>query len=87
MKGVFSVGRLSVVRQAHKMSGSSSTHFPLAYSNFFFKAVSKILFVVSAYPLLWGYHGVEYKFWILSSEQKFRKAMLSNCGPLSAMIA
>ena len=41
-KGVFPVGR----------PGSSSTHFPLACSSLFFKAVIRVLFVASACPLL-----------------------------------
>ena len=29
---------------------------------------------------------MEYEFWMFSSEQKFQKAMLSNYGPLSAIM-
>ena len=46
------VGRSGVVRYAHRTPGSSSTHFPMAYSNIFFSATSEVLFVVSTCPLL-----------------------------------
>ena len=86
-KGVVLIGRPSVVLYAHKTLGNSSTHFPLAHSSLFFSVVSGVLFVASACPLLRGQRGVEYRFLIFSSKQKVLKAMLSNCGPLSTIIA
>lgn len=68
------------------MPGSSSTHLSLAFSSCFFNVDSRVLLVASACPLLWGYLGVEYRFLILSSEQKVLKVALSNCGLLSATI-
>ena len=45
-----------------------------------------VLFEASAWPLLYGYHGLEYRFFIFSSWQKFLYARLSNSGPLSETI-
>ena len=69
------------------MSSNFSTHLFLACSSILFDADNKVLFVASTCPLLWEHRGMEYKFLILSSEQKVLKATLSNCGPLSAMMA
>ena len=60
------------------MPGSSSTHFPLAESNRFFNEVKRVLLEASAWPLLYGYRGVEYRFFIFNSWQKFLYSRLSN---------
>ena len=67
MKGDIPVGRRAIVLYTQSTPGSSSTHFPLAESNRFFKAVNMVLFEASAWPLLFGYLGVEYRFFIFSS--------------------
>ena len=53
---------------------------------FFFKVDRRVLLDASAWPLLCGYLGVEYKFLIFNSLQKFLYTWLSNCGPLSVTI-
>ena len=66
-----------VVLYAQSSPGSSSTHLILAEYNPFFKAVSRVLLKASAW-LLYGYRGVEYKFFIFNSWKKFLYARLSN---------
>ena len=80
------VGFRLVILQAHKTPGSSSTHFPLAECMCFFRANRRVLFDASAWLLLYGYCGVEYRFFIFNSLQKFLYTRLSNCGPLSVTI-
>ena len=64
--GVSPIYLVRVIRYIHKIWGNSSTHFPLASSNLFFKSSTMTLFVASACPLSCGYDGVEYLFFILS---------------------
>ena len=45
------VGCFRVVRYAQSVIGSSSTHFPFADVNLFFKYSSNVLFVTSAWSL------------------------------------
>ena len=66
-KGEMPIGFQAVVLYAQSTPGSSSTHFPLAESNCFFKAVNMVLLEASAWPLLCRYRGVEYKFFIFNS--------------------
>ena len=75
-----------VVLEAHKTLRNSSTHFPLAECRHFFKADRRVLLYASAWPLLCGYHEVEYRFLIFNLLQKFLYTRLSNCGPLSITI-
>ena len=77
------VDLLGVVHYAHKTLDSSSAHLLLAPSNLFFKPFTIALLVASAWPLLCRYAGVEYLFLIPRSLQNLRKALLSNCNPLS----
>ena len=64
------VGRRLVVLYAHRTPGNSSTHFPLAESKRFLRAVKIVLFEASAWPLLCGYLGVEYRFFMFKPSQK-----------------
>ena len=80
------VGFWLVVLEAHKTPRNSSTHFPLAECRRFFKADWRVLFDASTRSLLCGYCGVEYRFLIFNSLQKFLYTRLSNCGPLSITI-
>ena len=77
-KGVLPMDLLGVVRYVHKIWESSSTHFPFVSSSLFFNPSTITLFVASACPLLWGYDGVEYLFFIPKSQQYLQKALLSN---------
>ena len=52
----------------------------------FFKADKSVLLDVSTWSLLYGYHGVEYRFFIFNSLQKFLYTRLSNCDTLSVTI-
>ena len=63
-----------------------STHFPLAKCRSFFRAVKSVLLDSFAWPMLCGYRGVEYRFLIFNSLQKFLNTRLSNYGPLSVII-
>ena len=81
--GVSPVDILGVVRYAHRTLGSSSAHLPFASSSLFFNPFTIALLVASACPLLWGYAGVEYLFLMPRPQQNSRKALLSNCNPLS----
>ena len=81
--GVSLVDLRGVVRYAHKTLGSSLAQLPLALSSLLFNPFNIVLLMVSAYPLLWGYVGVEYLFVMPRSRQKLRKALLSNCNPFS----
>ena len=67
VKGDMPVGLRAVVLWAQSTLGSSSTHLPLAESNRFFKAVNRVLLEAFAWPLLYGYRGVEYRFFISNS--------------------
>ena len=80
------VGFRLVVLYAHRTPGSSSTHFNLAKCRRFFKVVKKVLLDDFAWLLLCEYSGVEYKFLIFISLQKFMYTLLSNCGPLLVII-
>ena len=60
-----------VVLYAHKTVGSSFTHFPLVECRRFFRADRRVLLDVSAWPLLCGYRGVEFRFLIFNLLQKF----------------
>lgn len=73
---------LGIMRYAHNTWGSSSTLFS---SNLFFNPSMIIFFIVSAWPLPWGYAGVEYLFFMPKSQQYLQKALLSNWSPLSDM--
>lgn len=53
-KGDSPVDLLRVVLYAHKMVGSSSTHFPFACSKCFFISSIGILLLASACPFAWG---------------------------------
>ena len=46
----------------------------------------RVLLDAYAWPLLCGYRGVEYRFLIFNSLQKFLYTRLSNCGPLLVTI-
>lgn len=81
-KGVSSVDFLGIVWYAHNTWGSSST---LVSSNLFFNPSTIILFVAFAWPLPWGYAGVEYLLFMPKSQQYLQKALLSNWSPLSDM--
>ena len=72
------IGLQAVVLYAQSAPRSSSTHLPLAESNRFFKVVNRVLLEVSAWSLLYGYRGVEYRFIIFNFRQKFLYAWLSN---------
>ena len=81
--GVSPVDLRGVVRYVHKMLGSFSAQLPLAPSSLLFNPFKIVLLMASSCPLLWGYVGVEYLFVMSRSRQKSRKALLSNCSPLS----
>ena len=53
------VGFWLVVLYAYKTLGSLSTHFPLAECMPFFRVDRRLVLDASAWPLLWGYRGVE----------------------------
>ena len=78
VKGDIPVGLRAVVLYAQSTPGISSTHLPLAESNRFFKVANRVLLEASAWPLLCGYHGVEYRFFVFNSWHKFLYARLSN---------
>ena len=84
--GVSLVDLQGVVRYAHKTLGNSSAQLPLASSSLIFNPIKIVLLIALACPLLWGYAGVEYLFVMPKSRQKSRKALLSNCNPLSEMM-
>ena len=54
VNGDMPVDLRAVVLEAQSTSGSSSTHFPLAESNHFFRAVNRVFLEASARPLLCG---------------------------------
>ena len=74
---------LGVVRYAHRTLGNSSAHLLLAPSNLLFNLLTMALLVASTWPLLCGYARVEYRFMMPRLPQISRKALLSNCNPLS----
>ena len=81
--GVSPVDLLGVIRYAHRELGNSSAHLPLAPSSLFFNPFTMALLVVSAWQILYGCAEVEYLFLMPRSLQNSRKALLSNCNPLS----
>ena len=82
-KGVSLVDLLGVVRYAHRTLGNSSAHLPLEPFNLFFNPFTIALLVASAWPLLYGYAKVKYRFTMPRSLQYSQKALLSNCNSLS----
>ena len=50
------------------------------------KPFKRVLLDASSWPLLYEYCGIEYKFMIFNSWQKFMYTLLSNCGSLSITI-
>ena len=81
--GVSPTDLLKVVQYAQRTLGNSSAYPPLAPSNLFFSPFIMALLVSSAWPLLCGYAGVEYRFLMPRLLQNSRKALLSNYNPLS----
>ena len=56
------VDLLGVVRYAHRTLGNSSAHPLLASFNLLFNPFTMALLLASAWSLLYGYAGVEYRF-------------------------
>ena len=81
--GVSPVDLLRVVWYAQRTLGNSSAHLPLVPSNLFFNPFIMALLVALAWPLLYGYAGVEYLFMMPRLLQNSWKVLLSNCNPLS----
>ena len=77
------VDLLGVVRYAHRTLGNSSAHLSLAPFSLFFNPFTMALLVALAWPLLYGYVGVEYVFLMPRLLQNSWKALLSNYNPLS----
>ncbi|RVX04433.1 hypothetical protein CK203_018594 [Vitis vinifera] len=92
-EGVFPVGRPGCGSIGPQNADNSSTHFPLAYSSLFFKAVISVLLwlLLARYfedNAVWSMNsGVQLN---RNSDVQFRteipNAMLSNCGPLSVIM-
>ena len=77
------VDLLEVIRYAYRTLGNFSAYLPLAPSNLLFNPFTMALLVASAWLLLYGYAGVEYRFMMPRLLQNSQKALLSNCNPLS----
>ena len=73
LKGVFPVGVLIVVLQAHKMLGNSSGQAPFASSNLASIILSSVRFITSVCSLACGCLGDENWFLIPKPEQKSLK--------------
>ena len=85
-KGVCPVAPRGVVLLAHKILGSSSTHFPLADFNRLFIPLIINLLLDSACSLAYGYLGVDMVKVMFHFRQKSLVLLLMNCEPLSQTI-
>ena len=85
-KRVSPVAHRLVIRYSHMTPGSSFGHFPCLSMRDFLRQSMIILLNASAYPLPWGYLGVDMCYLMPYFWKNFGKSLSMNCRPLSVMI-
>lgn len=76
-----------VVLSSYRTKGSSSAHLPFFSSNLFFKLLTMILFLDSAWPLTWGWTWIYIIILISQLTQMSLVLLLTNWNPLLHMIS